>query len=81
MKGEQMTREQIYEKIFQMLEIEQNHLRNKYEFGEITCDNYVELSSARTEEYQEYVKDLALCNDDELEKKMSFIINTNIETF
>lgn len=45
-----MTRKEIYDKIFQMLEIEQNHLLNRYEFGEIEYDNYVELSSARTEE-------------------------------
>jgi hypothetical protein cdivTM_09561 len=76
-----MTRKEIYNKIFQMLEIEQNHLRNRYEFGEIKYDNYVELSSARTEEYKEYVKDLALACDNELEKKMSFIINADIETF
>lgn len=76
-----MTRKEIYDKIFQMLEIEQNHLLNRYEFGEIEYDNYVELSSARTEEYKEHIKDLALCNDDELEEKMSFVINADIETF
>ena len=52
-----------------MLEIEQNHLLNRYEFGEIEYDNYVELLSARTEEYKEYVKDLALASDNELNEK------------
>ena len=76
-----MTRKQIYNKIFQMLEVEQNRLRNKYEFGEISFDNYEELSYKRSEEYKEYVTELALCNDKDLKEKMSFIINTNLDTF
>lgn len=76
-----MTRQEIYDKIFKLLEKEQNHLRNRYEFGEIDYDTYVELSSARSEEYKEYITDLALAYDDELNEKMSFIINANIETF
>lgn len=76
-----MTRQEIYKKIFKLLEKEQNYLRKRYEREEIGCAAYIELSSAKTEEYREYIKDLALCNDDEIEEKMSFIINTNIETF
>lgn len=76
-----MTRQEIYDKIFKLLEKEQNKILNRYEFGEIDYDTYVELSSARTEEYKEYVKDLALAYDNELNEKMSFIINANIETF
>jgi hypothetical protein len=76
-----MTRQEIYNRIMKMLEIEQNHLRNRYETGEISCGNYIELSSNRTEEYKEYVKELALTSDDELEDKMSFVINANLETF
>lgn len=76
-----MTRKEIYEKILKMLEAEQNHLRNRYEFGEIDFDNYEELSFERDEEYEEYIVDLATTNDNELEEKMSFIINTNLDTF
>lgn len=76
-----MNRKEIYEKILKMLEKEQNHLRNRYEFGEIDFDNYEELSFERDEEYEEYIVDLATTNDDELEEKMSFIINTNLDTF
>lgn len=76
-----MTRKKIYEKILKMLEIEQNHLRNRYEFGEIDFDNYEELSFERDKEYEEYIVDLAITNDSELKEKMSFIINANIETF
>lgn len=76
-----MTRKEIYDKIFRLLEKEQNHLLNRYENDEIDYDSYVELSSARLHEYQEYIKDLALANDPELKEKMSFVINANLETF
>lgn len=76
-----MTRQEIYDKIFKLLEKEQNKILNRYEFGEIDYDTYVELSSARSDEYKEYINDLALSYDDELNEKMSFIINANIETF
>lgn len=76
-----MTRKEIYDKIFQLLEKEQKHLLKRYENVEISYDNYVELSSAKTHEYQEYIKELALSSDNELNEKMSFIINANIETF
>ena len=67
--------------VAKQLEKEQNKILNRYEFGEIDYDTYVELSSARSDEYKEYINDLALSYDDELNEKMSFIINTNIETF
>lgn len=81
-----MTRKEIYEKILKMLEIEQNHLRNRYErnryeFGEIDFDNYEELSFERDKEYEEYIVDLATTNDNELEEKMKFVINANLDTF
>lgn len=76
-----MNRKEIYQKILKMLEKEQNHLRNKFEFGEISFDNYEELSFERDKEYEEYIVDLATTNDEELEEKMSFIINTNLDTF
>ena len=77
----EVTRQEIYDKIFKMLEKEQNKILNRYEFGEIDYDTYVELSSARMHEYQEYVKDLALAYDNELNEKMAFVINANLETF
>lgn len=76
-----MTRQEIYNRIMKMLEIEQNHLQNRYDFGEIDYDNFVELSSARVEEYREYIKDLALADDNELQEKMKFVIDVNLETF
>lgn len=76
-----MTRKEIYEKIFKLLEKEQNNLLNKYDFGEINLETYQELNKKRELEYQEYVIDLALCNDKDLNTKMFFIINTNLDTF
>lgn len=76
-----MTRQEIYDKIFKMLEKEQFHLQNRFEFGEIDLEMFEELSSKRYEEYLEYVQDLAICNDEDLEIKMSFIIRANLETF
>lgn len=76
-----MTRQEIYDKIFKMLEKEQFHLQNCFEFGEIDLEMFEELSSKRYEEYLEYVRDLAICNDEDLEIKMSFIIRANLETF
>lgn len=76
-----MNRKEIYEKILKMLEKEQNHLRNRYEFGEIDFDNYEELSFERDKEYEEYIVDLATTNDSEIKEKMSFIINANLDTF
>lgn len=76
-----MTRQEIYDKIFKMLEKEQFHLQNRYDFGEIDLEKFEELSSKRYEEYLEYVRDLAICNDEDLETKMSFVIKANLETF
>ena len=76
-----MTRKEIYDKILKMLEKEQFHLRNRYEFGEVSLEIFEELLSKRYEEYLEYIRDLAICNDEDLETKMSFVIRANLETF
>ncbi len=76
-----MTRQEIYDKIFKLLEKEQFYIQNRYEFGEIDIETFEELSSARYNEYLEYVSDLARCNDKDLKNKMSFIINANVDTF
>lgn len=76
-----MNRKEIYEKILKMLEIEKNSIRNRYEFGEINYNDFKELSFRRNEEYKEYVIDLALCNDKDLNTKMFFVINANLDTF
>jgi hypothetical protein cdivTM_09561 len=74
-----MTRQEIYDKIFKLLEKEQFHIQNRFEFGEIDSETFEELSSARYNEYIEYVSELARCNDKDLKDKMSFIINADID--
>lgn len=76
-----MNRKEIYEKIFKLLEKEQNNLLNKFDFGEIDLETYQDLNKKREIEYQEYITDLALCNDKDLKEKMSFVINANLDTF
>jgi len=74
-----MTRQEIYDKIFKLLEKEQFHIQNRYDFGEIDIETFEELSSARYNEYLEYISELARCNDKDLKDKMSFIINADID--
>lgn len=76
-----MTRQEIYNKIFKLLEKEQFHVQNRFEFGEIDLETFEELSSAsaRYNEYLEYVSELARCDDKDLKDKMSFIINADID--
>lgn len=76
-----MNRKEIYQKIFKLLEKEQNNLLNKYDFGEIDLETYQDLNKKREIEYQEYITDLAITSDDELEEKMKFVINANLDTF
>ena len=45
------------------------------------ASSYKELNKKRELEYQEYIVDLALCSDKDLNSKMFFIINTNLDTF
>lgn len=59
-----MTRQEIYDKIFKLLEKEQFHIQNRYDFGEIDIETFEEL---------------ARCNDKDLKDKMSFIINADID--
>lgn len=80
-RTKKMTRKNIYNKILKMLEIEENRIRNRYEFGEIEYDLFKELTHKRNEEYKEYVLDLALTSDKDLAEKMSFVINANLDTF
>ena len=76
-----MTRKEIYNKILKMLEVEENSIRNRYEFGEINYDTFKELLFKRNEEYREYIVDLAITNDNKLKEKMKFVINANLDTF
>lgn len=54
---------------------------NRYENNEIDIETLDKLFAARTDEFVQHVKDLALAKDEELKEKMSFIINADLETF
>ena len=76
-----MTRKEISEKMSKMHNIELKRLLNRYENNEIDIETLDKLFVARTDEFVQHVKDLALANDEELKEKMSFIINADLETF
>ncbi len=76
-----MTRQEIYNKIQKMLEIEKDILLKRYESQKLNYDEYKELSSKRIQEYREWEKELMLTADNELIKKLSFIIDTDLEKF
>ena len=76
-----MTRKEISEKMSKMHNIELKRLLNRYENNEIDIETLDKLFAARTDEFVQHVKDLALANDEELKEKMSFIINADFETF
>lgn len=76
-----MTRKEISEKMSKMHNIELKRLLNRYENNEIDIETLDKLFAARTDEFVQHVKDLALAKDEELKEKMSFIINANLETF
>jgi hypothetical protein len=76
-----MTRKEISEKMSKMHNIELKRLLNRYENNEIDIETLDKLFAARTDEFVQHVKDLALANDEELKEKMSFIINADLEMF
>lgn len=76
-----MTRKEISEKMSKMHGIELKRLLNRYENNEIDLETLDKLFAARTDELVQHTRDLANACDEELEEKMSFIINTDLETF
>lgn len=76
-----MTRKEIYEKMTKMHNIELKRLLNLYENNEIDLETLDKLFAARTDELVQHTRGLANACDEELEEKMSFIINANLETF
>lgn len=76
-----MTRKEISEKMSKMYSIELKRLLNRYENNEIDLETLDKLFAARTDELVQHTRDLANACDEELEEKMSFIINADLETF
>ena len=76
-----MTRKEISEKMSEMHGIELKRLLNRYENNEIDLETLDKLFAAKTDELVQHTRDLANACDEELEEKMSFIINADLETF
>jgi hypothetical protein len=76
-----MTRKEIFEKIERMLEIEKEILLKRYESGNLDYENYKELCHKRLQEYGEWKEELMLANDDEINDKLKFIIEMDLEKF
>lgn len=76
-----MTRKEIFEKTERMLEIEKEILLKRYESGNLDYENYKELCHKRVQEYGEWKEELMLANDDEINDKLKFIIEMDLEKF
>lgn len=76
-----MTRQEIYNKIQKMLKIEKDILLKRYESQNLNYEEYKELLNKRIQEYREWEEELMLTTDNELTKKLSFIIDTDLEKF
>ncbi len=76
-----MTRKEIFEKIERMLGIEKEILLKRYESGNLDYENYKELCHKKVQEYGEWKEELMLANDDEINDKLKFIIEMDLEKF
>lgn len=76
-----MTRKEVFEKIERMLGIEKEILLKRYESGNLDYENYKELCHKRVQEYGEWKEELMLANDDEINDKLKFIIEMDLEKF
>ena len=74
-----MTREEIYSKLDKMIQDRLNGARNDYEFGEITKEEFEEITGLIEQEYNAYLLEMALANDDEVKEKMAFILDKPIK--
>ena len=68
-------REEIYQKLDKMIQDRLNSVRNDYEFGEITKEEFEEITNSIEQEYNAYLLVMALSDDDEVKEKMAFIFD------
>ena len=68
-------REEIYQKLDKMIQKRLDDARNDYEFGEITKEEFEETSDRIEQEYNAYLLEMALPNDDEIKEKMAFVLD------
>ena len=74
-----MTREEIYQKLGETIQKRLDDVRNDYEFGVITKEEFEETSDRIEQEYTYYLTEMALANDDEVKEKMAFILDKPIK--
>ena len=74
-----MTREEIYKKLDKMIQKRLDDVRNDYEFGEITKEEFEEITGSIEQEYNAYLLVMALSDDDEVKEKMAFILDKPIK--
>lgn len=68
-------REEIYQKLDKMIQKKLDDVRNDYEFGEVTKEEFEEITGSIEQEYNAYLLEMALSDDDEVEQKMAFILD------
>lgn len=68
-------REEIYQKLDETIQSRLNAARNDYEFGEITKEEFEEITGSIEQEYNAYLLEMALSDDDEVKEKMAFILD------
>lgn len=56
-----------------------NSIRNDYEFGEISKQDFDEMSDEVQETYISCLKEMALCDDTEVVEKMSNVLGFNFK--
>lgn len=68
-------REEIYQKLDETIQGRLNSVRNDYEFGEITKEEFEETSYRIEQEYTYYLTEMALSSDEELSERMKDIFD------
>ena len=67
-------REGIYLFLQELVQEELNAIRNTYEFGDICKEEFEEMSEEVQETYENCIKEMALCGDEEVVEKMSNVL-------
>lgn len=72
-------REGIYLFLKELIQEELNAIRNNYEFGMISKEEFEEMSEEVQETYENCIKEMALCDDTEVVEKMSNVLGFNFK--
>ena len=62
-----------------MIQKRLDDVRNDYEFGAIEKTEFEEISDEIEQEYNAYLLEMALSDDDEVKEKMAFILDKPIK--